>query len=109
MARMTILALADAMTACVIVGGATAQSTTPDYAALIAAADRSPADRETDKRRDPVKLLAFTGVRTSEKVLDMGAGGGYTTELLPPAPGPAALVYGQNPPHQPDHPKPPFA
>jgi predicted methyltransferase len=100
MARMTILALAAAMTACVIVGGATAQSTTPDYAALIAAADRSPADRETDKRRDPVKLLAFTGVRTGEKVLDMGAGGGYSTELLARAVGPGGVVYGQNAPDQ---------
>src|SRR5258708_22465461 len=98
MARMTILALAAAMTACVIVSGAAAQSTTPDYAALITAADRSPADRETDKRRDPVKLLAFTGVRTGERVLDMGAGGGYSTELLARAVGPNGVVYGQNSP-----------
>jgi predicted methyltransferase len=95
---MTILALAAAMTACAIVSGATAQSTTPDYAALIAAADRSPADRETDRRRDPVKLLAFTGVRTGEKVLDMGAGGGYSTELLARAVGLDGVVYGQNAP-----------
>jgi predicted methyltransferase len=100
MARMTILALIAAMTACAIVSGATAQSTTPDYAALIVAADRSPADRETDKRRDPVKLLAFTGVRTGEKVLDMGAGGGYSTELLARAVGPGGVVYGQNAPDQ---------
>ena len=32
---------------------------------------------QTDKRRDPVKLLAFTGVKTGMTVLDMGAGGGY--------------------------------
>src|SRR5216684_2888047 len=96
MARMTILALAAAMTACVIVSGAAAQSTTPDYAALITAADRSPADRETDKRRDPVKLLAFTGVRAGMKMLDMGAGGGYSTELMARAVGPTGVVYGQN-------------
>jgi predicted methyltransferase len=95
---MTILALAAAMTACVIVSGATAQNATPDYAALIAAADRSPADRETDKRRDPIKLLAFTDVRTGEKVLDMGAGGGYSTELLARAVGLGGVVYGQNAP-----------
>ena len=40
--------------------GAAAQSV--DYAAIIAAPDRSDADRKTDERRDPVKLLAFTGV-----------------------------------------------
>jgi predicted methyltransferase len=100
----TILALSAALAACVIIGGATAQTTilgtTPDYTALIAAADRTAADRETDKRRDPVKLLAFTGVRTGEKVLDMGAGGGYSTELLARAVGPGGVVYGQNAPDQ---------
>jgi len=75
--------------------GAAAQGV-PDYAAVVAAPDRSAADRETDKRRDPVKLLAFTGVRTGMKVLDMGAGGGYSTELIARAVGPTGIVYGQN-------------
>jgi len=44
-----------------------------DYAAIIAAPDRADADRQTDQRRDPVKLLAFTGVKTGMTVLDMGA------------------------------------
>ncbi|MEA2905816.1 MAG: hypothetical protein QOI12_3203 [Alphaproteobacteria bacterium] len=77
--------------------GAAAQGV-PDYAALIAAPDRSEADRNTDKRRDPVKLLAFTGVRAGMKVLDMGAGGGYSTELMARAVGPTGAVYGQNAP-----------
>jgi predicted methyltransferase len=68
----------------------------PDYAAIVAAPDRSDADREIDKRRDPVKLLAFTGVRGGMKLLDMGAGGGYSTELMARAVGPAGTVYGQN-------------
>jgi predicted methyltransferase len=68
----------------------------PDYAAIVAAADRSDADREIDKRRDPVKLLAFTGVRSGMTVLDMGAGGGYSTELMARAVGPTGTVYGQN-------------
>ena len=75
--------------------GAAAQGA-PDYAAVVAAPDRSAADRDTDKRRDPVKLLAFTGVRTGMKVLDMGAGGGYSTELMARAVGPTGIVYGQN-------------
>ena len=65
---------------------------------MVAAPDRSDADRETDKRRDPVKLLAFTGVRPGMKVLDMGAGGGYSTELMARAVGPSGMVYGQNAP-----------
>src|SRR5205823_7048453 len=70
----------------------------PDYAAVVAAPDRSDADRATDKRRDPVKLLAFTGARTGMTVLDMGAGGGYSTELMARAVAPNGKVYGQNAP-----------
>ena len=67
-----------------------------DYAAIVAAADRSEADRQTDKRRDPVKLLAFTGVKAGMTVLDMGVGGGYSTELMARAVGPSGKVYGQD-------------
>ena len=74
---------------------AVAQSA-PDYAAIVAAPDRSDADREIDKRRDPAKLLAFTGVRAGMKVLDMGAGGGYSTELMVRAVGASGVVYAQN-------------
>jgi predicted methyltransferase len=31
------------------------------------------------------------------KVLDMGAGGGYSTELMARSVGPGGMVYGQNP------------
>ena len=76
-------------------GAAVAQGA-PDYAAIVAAPDRSDADREIDKRRDPAKLLAFTGVRAGMKVLDMGAGGGYSTELMVRAVGASGVVYAQN-------------
>jgi predicted methyltransferase len=70
----------------------------PDYAAIVAAADRSEADRQTDQRRDPTKLLAFTGARPGMKVLDMGAGAGYSTELLARAVAPGGVVYAQDSP-----------
>ncbi len=64
-------------------GGASAQDAkAPDFEAIIAAPDRSDADRQTDQRRQPAKLLAFTGIKAGMKVLDMGAGAGYSTELL---------------------------
>jgi len=69
----------------------------PDYAALIAAPDRSDADRQADQRRNPVPLLTFAGVRPGMKVLDMGAGGGYSTELIARAVAPNGMVYGQFP------------
>ena len=67
-----------------------------DYAAIIAASDRSDADRQTDQRRDPVKLLGFTGAKSGMTVLDMGAGGGYSTELMARAVGPSGKVYAQD-------------
>jgi predicted methyltransferase len=70
----------------------------PDYAAIVAAKDRSDADRNIDKRRNPTQLLAFTGARPGMKVLDMGAGGGYSTELMARAVAPGGTVYAQNSP-----------
>ena len=67
-----------------------------DYAAIVSAPDRSDADRQTDRRRDPEKLLAFTGVREGMHVLDMGAGGGYSTELMARAAGEGGRVYAQD-------------
>ena len=55
---------------------------TPDYAAIVAAPDRSDADRQTDQRRAPVQMLAFTGARPGMMVLDREAGAGYSSELL---------------------------
>ena len=75
-----------------------ARAQTPDYVHLIAAPDRSTADRQADKRRDPLPFLEFAGVRPGMKVLDMGAGGGYSTELMARAVAPDGIVYGQNPP-----------
>src|SRR5246127_5666857 len=75
--------------------GARAQA--PDYVQLTAAPDRSTADRQADKRRDPLPFLEFAGVRPGMKVLDMGAGGGYSTELMARAVAPNGVVYGQNP------------
>ena len=47
-------------------------------------------------RRQPAKMLAFTGVKAGMKVLDMEAGAGYSTELLARAVGPTGVVYAQD-------------
>lgn len=69
----------------------------PDYAAIVAAPDRSEADRANDRRRKPVDLFAFTGARPGMTVLDMGAGGGYSTEMLARIVAPDGIVYSQHP------------
>ncbi len=64
--------------------------------ALLAAADRTEADRTMDSQRHPDQMLAFFGVQPGMKVAELGAGGGYTAELLARAVGPTGKVYGQN-------------
>jgi predicted methyltransferase len=79
------------------IGSATAQdSPAPDYQAIVASPDRTDADRQTDKRREPGKMLSFTGVKAGMKVLDMEASAGYSTELLARAVGPTGTIYAQD-------------
>jgi predicted methyltransferase len=68
----------------------------PDYQAIVASPDRSEADRNTDKRRSPVDLLLFYDLRSGMVVADLGAFGGYNTELLARAVAPTGKVYAQN-------------
>lgn len=89
------------LAAALLAARAQAQAT-PDYKAMLAAPDRSAADRKADQRRDPVPFLVFAADRPGMKVLDMGAGAGYSTELMARAVAPNGLVYGQNPPDMSD-------
>ncbi len=92
--RAATISAASLLLACAL---RTAQAqNTPDYAALMAAPDRSDADRQVDAMRDPVPMLAFIGVKPGQSVLDMGAGAGYSTELMARAVGPTGKVYGQD-------------
>lgn len=67
-----------------------------DYAAIVAAPDRTDADRALDDGRHPAELLATIGATPGQRIADLMAGGGYTTELLARAVGPTGHVYGQN-------------
>ena len=66
------------------------------YQAIVDAAERSPEDRALDAGRHPAQLLAFIGVKPGMRLAEIGAGGGYTSELLARAVGPSGAVYGQN-------------
>lgn len=68
------------------------------YKSLVDAPDRSEADRKLDPGRHPVETLAFLQVKPGMKVLDLGAGGGYTSELIARAVAPGGVVYVQNDP-----------
>jgi predicted methyltransferase len=85
-----------AMSLAILVAVGVAPVRAQDYAAIVADPGRSDADRQTDKRRDPVNLLAFAGAKAGWTVLDMGAGAGYSTELMARSVGATGKVYGQN-------------
>lgn len=67
-------------------------------AAVVAAPDRTEADRALDGGRHPAELLSYYGVTPGMRVGEMMSGGGYTVELLARAVGPAGAVYGVNSP-----------
>jgi predicted methyltransferase len=88
-------------------GAATAQQGSPtlspgQIAQIVASPDRSAADRTNDLRRKPEQMLVFIGIRPGITALDLSAAGGYTTELLARAIGPAGAVYGQSRPRDPN-------
>ena len=64
----------------------------PHIAAAVAAAERSPADRERDARDKPAALMEFAGITEGMKIADVFGGGGYWTELLARAVGPNGHV-----------------
>src|SRR3954468_22011311 len=86
--------VASALAACATGSGA---SDPGRYASIVAAPDRSAADRRNDVRRKPVEMLSFIGVRPGMVVLDLFAGGGYTSELLARAVARSGRVYAQMP------------
>jgi predicted methyltransferase len=82
-----------------LAAGCASEPPPPPYFWIVHDRDRSDEDRVTDQRRKPEKLLEFYDVRPGMRVLDMGAGGGYNTELLARVVGPAGVVYAQNSPY----------
>jgi predicted methyltransferase len=68
------------------------------FEAIVAASDRTDADRGLDAGRRPAELLAFIGLKPGMRVAEIAAGGGYTTELLVRAVQPGGKIYGQNSP-----------
>ncbi len=75
-----------------------------DIITLVNDSSRSSADKTNDLTRKPVEFLNFVGISSGMVILDLSAGGGYTTELLARAVGVQGKVYGQSPPRPPGSP-----
>jgi predicted methyltransferase len=93
---------------CAINSGPQTPGTLTDLqiAAIVNSPDRTAADRDNDKRRQPEQVLGFIGLRPGMVALDVVAGGGYTTELLARSIGPTGKVFGQAQPRDPSRPVP---
>jgi predicted methyltransferase len=67
----------------------------PRYQDIASSPVRTDADRAADARRKPAEFLSFVQPAPGMKVMDIDAGGGYTTQLLALAVGPSGKVYAQ--------------
>lgn len=79
-----------------IQSGKPAATSAVDADSIVAAPDRSDADRALDAGRKPAELLRFLDLRPGMRVADLMSGGGYTAELLARAVGRNGVVYSQN-------------
>lgn len=67
------------------------------YRQAVASPMRTDDDRSADARRKPLEFLQFTGVRPGMRVMDVSAGGGYSTQLLALVVGSGGTVWAQEP------------
>lgn len=75
-----------------------AESTPPAYISnAVAAADRPQADKAQDANRKPAEVLAFTGIKPGDKVVDLMPGSGYYTRIFSRIVGPQGMVYALQP------------
>ena len=69
---------------------------TPFVREVVMDPSRLEADRELDAGRHPEELLAFLEVAPGMRMGELGAGGGYTTELVARAVGERGRVFAEN-------------
>jgi predicted methyltransferase len=62
---------------------------------VIASPVRTDQDRRMDASRNPAAFIPFTQVKPGMQVLDVAAGGGYTSQLMALAVGPTGKVWAQ--------------
>ncbi|HZI82777.1 MAG TPA: SAM-dependent methyltransferase, partial [Casimicrobiaceae bacterium] len=67
------------------------------YESAVASPIRTEQDRRMDASRHPAEFLAFVQAKPGMHVLDVSAGGGYTSQLLALAVTPGGQVWAQAP------------
>lgn len=89
---MKPLLLAACAAASVLAAGVAAAALPPAIAAAVADKGRD-ADRNADAFRHPGEVIAFSGVKPGDKVVDLIPGSGYFTKIFSKVVGPKGHVY----------------
>jgi predicted methyltransferase len=69
-----------------------------EISAALANPSRPQADKDNDAKRHPADVLAFTTVKSGDKIAELVPGGGYNTRLMAKIAGPSGHVYAVNMP-----------
>jgi predicted methyltransferase len=77
--------------------GCATQPQAMDVDKVLASPRRPDTDRKADARRQPADLLRLAMVRPGMRVLDIWAGGGYTTQVMSAAVGDTGRVFAHTP------------
>jgi predicted methyltransferase len=67
------------------------------YDEAVSPENRVEADLNRDQRRDPALVMRHVGIKPGSKILDIGAGDGYYTEIMSSLVGAEGKIYAQNP------------
>jgi predicted methyltransferase len=92
-----VVAFAGLLSSCTTTPAADTKPAAAQYESVIASPLRTDQDRRMDASRKPAAFLPFTQVKPGMKVLDVAAGGGYTSQLLALAVGPTGKLWAQTP------------
>lgn len=92
MARITALAFTAAFM--VFASTALAADVPANIAAAVADKDRPKEDTDRDAARHPAEIMALTGIKAGDRVVDVGPGKGYYTRIMSRVVGATGHVFG---------------
>lgn len=97
LAAVAIVGAAGVIAGCAAPPPADTKASPAYYESVVSSPVRTDQDRRMDAARKPAAFLPFTQVQPGMRVLDVSAGGGYTSQLLALAVGPTGTLWAQTP------------
>jgi len=94
--RYALAALASALLVSSYAVSLGAQAVPPAVQNAVADMGRPQADKDRDAVRHPEAVLAASGIKAGDKVVELSPGGGYMTRLFSKLVGPSGKVYAAN-------------